>query len=195
MDKGTIREYFDRCAPAWDAGMQRCEEKISFILDQAGVREGADVLDVACGTGVLIPDYLKRKVRSVTAIDLSPEMVRLAREKFPREDVNILCGDVEDMAEERAFDCIVVYNAFPHFPDPERLIRKLSAMLRPSGTLTVAHGMSRAMVDLHHSGSAHSVSIGLMHEDRLADLFAKTLTVTVKISNDEMYQVTGRLDT
>lgn len=194
MDKRDIREYFDRCAPNWDADMVRCDGKIAFILDQAGVREGVDVLDVACGTGVLIPDYLKRKVRSVTAIDLSPEMVRLAREKFPREDVNILCGDVEDMAEERAFDCIMVYNAFPHFSEPERLIQKLSAMLRPGGTLTVAHGMSRAVIDRHHAGSAHSVSIGLMHEDSLAGIFAKTLTVTVKISNDEMYQVTGRLD-
>jgi hypothetical protein len=52
--------------------------------------------------------------------------------------------------------------------------------------------MSRAANDRHHEGSASKVSIGLMHEDALETLFAKHLTVTVKISNDRMYQVTGK---
>lgn len=51
-----------------------------------------DVLDVACGTGVLFPDNLKRCVESVTGIDISPEMARLAAEKFPQ--VQVICGDV-----------------------------------------------------------------------------------------------------
>lgn len=48
------------------------------------------VLDVACGTGVLIPDYLERGAAQVTAIDIAPEMVRIAREKFPQENVTVL---------------------------------------------------------------------------------------------------------
>ena len=86
----------------------------------------------------------------------------------------------------------MVYNAFPHFPEPEALIATLSNLLKPGGTLTVAHGMSRAAIDRHHEGSASKVSIGLMHEDALETLFAEHLTVTVKISNERMYQVTGR---
>jgi demethylmenaquinone methyltransferase/2-methoxy-6-polyprenyl-1,4-benzoquinol methylase len=86
----------------------------------------------------------------------------------------------------------VVYNAFPHFPDPEGLIATLSGLLAPGGTLTVAHGMSRAHIDSHHQGSASKVSIGLMHEDALAEIFARHLTVTTKISNDHMYQVAGK---
>lgn len=191
MDKREIREYFDRCAPDWDADMIRSDEKIAFILDNAEICRGKDVLDVACGTGVLIPDYLSRGVKSVTGIDISPEMVRLARGKFTQDNVEILCGDVEEMDGGRSFDCVMVYNAFPHFPDPEGLVRRLSSMLRPGGTLTVAHGMSRAQIDSHHSGSAHSVSQGLMHEDELAEIFSRYLRVSVKISNEGMYQVTG----
>lgn len=192
MNKQEIIRFFDRLAPQWDAEMVRSDDVIDTILDNAQVRPGAVVLDVGCGTGVLIPDYLKRNAASVTGVDISPEMVRIAREKFQQENVRFLNGDVEELDCGETYDVIMVYNAFPHFPDPERLIATLAGMLKPGGTLTVAHGMSRAAVDRHHAGAADSVSRGLMHEDELAEIFAGYLTVTVKISDERMYQVTGK---
>ena len=62
--------------------MIRSDRKISIILDNACVGAGSRVLDVACGTGVLTPDYLARDVASVTAVDISPEMIRRARDKL-----------------------------------------------------------------------------------------------------------------
>ena len=191
MNKNHIIEFFDRLAPQWDADMIRHDEVIGKILDGAGIEPGVDVLDVACGTGVLFPDYLARGVASLTAVDISPEMVKIARSKFPQ--VTVYCGDVETVDFGRKFDRIVVYNAFPHFPEPMQLVRTLSGMLKPGGTLTVAHGMSRAQIDGHHAGTASRVSIGLMHEDALAAVFRQYLHVTVKISDDRMYQVTGVL--
>lgn len=190
MNKQDVISFFDRLAPGWDADMIRSDSIIATILDHAGVKPGVSVLDVACGTGVLFPDYLARGVNDLTAIDISPEMAKIAAGKFPQ--VKVLCGDVETTEFGRKFDCIVVYNAFPHFPDPENLIRVLSAYLIPGGKLTVAHGMSRAAIDQHHEGAASKVSMGLMHEDDLAAIFAKHLTVTTKISDDRMYQVTGQ---
>ena len=191
MNKQDVVQLFDRLAPQWDADLIRHDDVIRNILDNAGVREGVDVLDVACGTGVLFPDYLARNVGSITAVDISPEMVKLARQKFPQ--VEVLCGDVETLQLDRKFDCIVVYNAFPHFPDPANLIKVLSGLLKPGGTLTVAHGMSREKIDGHHQGSASKVSVGLMHENKLEALFNRHLQVTVKISNSRMYQVAGEL--
>lgn len=191
MDKKDIITFFDRLAPQWDAEMIRSDTIIATILDNAGVRAGADVLDVACGTGVLFPDYLARNVASVTAVDISPEMVKIAQEKFPQ--VQVLCGDIEAMTLNRKFDCIMVYNAFPHFPDPKNLIRTLSGMLKPGGTLTIAHGMSRAQIDARHQGSASKVSVGLMHEDDLAAIMGRYLHVSVKLSDHRMYQVTGTM--
>jgi demethylmenaquinone methyltransferase/2-methoxy-6-polyprenyl-1,4-benzoquinol methylase len=189
MNKQDIIAFFDRLAPQWDADMIRSDEIIGKILDGAEIAAGDHVLDVACGTGVLFPDYASRKVASVTGIDISPEMARIAQEKFPWAAV--ICGDVEK-APLGMFDRIMVYNAFPHFPNPEKLIAVLSAHLKPSGTLTVAHGMSRAAIDRHHKGSASKVSMGLMHEDQLEKIFCKHLSVTVKISDETMYQVTGK---
>lgn len=190
MRKKDVVEFFDRMAPQWDADMIRHDDVIATILDNAGVKPGVRVLDVACGTGVLIPDYLARGVESVTGVDISPEMIRIAREKFSQDNVRFLCADVENAPLEE-YDVIMVYNAFPHFPEPEELIKSLVGHLAIGGMLTIAHGMSRAQIDHHHEGTASKVSCGLMSEHALAAMMRKYLDVTVKISDDRMYQVTG----
>lgn len=192
MDKETVRQFFDACAPDWDAGMLRSDEVIARILDGACVGEGSTVLDVACGTGVLFPDYLARGVKSVTAIDLSPEMARIARGKAEGLPIEVICGDAESYPFEKQFDCVMVYNAFPHFPEPKRTVGALAKWVRPGGTLTVAHGMSRAQLHAHHAGRAKGVSVGLLGCEELAALFALYFDVTVRISDEKMYQVTGR---
>ena len=189
MEKKDIAEFFDRCAPWWDSDMIRNEDVIAQILDNGGVKEGIHVLDVACGTGVLFPDYLKRGAASVTGIDISPEMAKIAAAKFP--EVKVICGDVETTEFERQFDAIMVYNAFPHFPDPAHLIEVLAKLTKPGGRLSVAHGMSRAALTDHHAGRASKVSIDLLHEKDLAALFEPYFDVDVMISNDHMYQVAG----
>ena len=189
MEKKDIAAFFDRCAPWWDDDMIRNEEIIATILDNGGITSGIDVLDVACGTGVLFPDYRKRGAASVTGIDISPEMAKIAAAKFP--DINVICGDVEQVTFDQKFDAVMVYNAFPHFPDPAKLIGVLAGLVKPGGRLSVAHGMSREKLLQHHSGRASKVSIDLLHEKELAALFAPYFDVDVVISNEQMYQVAG----
>ena len=192
MDIVTIKEYFDSCAPSWDEEMIRDDDIINLILDNANVCEGKEILDVACGTGVLFPDYIKRNVKSITAVDLSPEMIKICEEKFADDNITLICGDIEEITILKDFDCIMIYNAFPHFPHPETVIYNLSQMLSPGGTLTVAHGMSRAALDKHHSGSARHVSNSLMSEEELSSIMGQYLDITTVISDDRMYQVTGK---
>ena len=192
MNKQDVIEFFDRMAPSWDADMIENDEVIGKILDNAEIGPGQDVLDVACGTGVMFPYYLSRGVASVTGIDISPEMAKIAEEKFREEaNVRVLCGDVEEAVFERKFDRIVVYNAFPHFPKPKRLIRILAGLLKDDGRLTIAHGQSREAIDGHHKGSASKVSNGLMTADSLKKIFDPHFDVEVMISNRRMYQVSG----
>ena len=82
MQKSDVIEFFDRCAPTWDAGMIKNDTIIGKILDNAEVGPGMDVLDVACGTGVMFDYYLDRNVASVTGIDISPEMAKIAAAKY-----------------------------------------------------------------------------------------------------------------
>ena len=192
MDKKDIIAFFDRCAPTWDAEMIKSDVKIGKILDNAEVGPGMDVLDVACGTGVMFDYYLNRDVASITGIDISPQMAKIAQAKYEQEPkVQVICGDVEGYDFGRKFDRIVVYNAFPHFPYPKRLIKILAKLLKEDGRLTVAHGMSREDIDGHHSGSASKVSNGLMAAESLKRIFDAHFDVEVVISNRHMYQVSG----
>ncbi len=192
MNKQDVITFFDHYASTWDADMIRNESVINTILDNGGVTTDCTVLDVACGTGVLFPDYLQRNVKSVTAVDISPEMARIAAGKYPNSPIEVICGDIETLSLDQEFDCCMVYNAFPHFPDPKRLITVLSSHLKPDGILSVAHGMSREWINRHHEGRASKVSMGLLSEQELANIFSNYLEVTTVISSEEMYQVCGR---
>lgn len=192
ITKTDVIDFFDRHAETWDDELVRSDAKISRILDNAAVAKGRRVLDVACGTGVLMPDYIARGVASVTGVDISSEMIKRAKAKFPEENVHFICGDVETEDVGAEYDAIVIYNAFPHFPEPERLIARLASLLAPGGILTVAHGASRDTIDRHHHGAASRVSLGLLPASELAELFSRYLEVTTVISDDEMYQVAGK---
>ena len=192
MNKKDVIDFFNRCAPTWDAEMIKSDTIIGKILDNAEIGAGMHILDVACGTGVMFDYYLHRGAASVTGIDISPEMARIAAEKYSGNDlVQVLCGDVEEYPFDGQFDRIVVYNAFPHFPYPKRLIKILAGLLKEGGRLTVAHGMSREAIDNHHSGAASKVSNGLMTADSLKRIFDAHFDVEVVISNGYMYQVSG----
>ena len=192
MEKKDIIEFFDRCAPFWYADMIKSDRIIGKILDNAEVGPDMDILDVACGTGVLFDYYLERNVASITGIDIAPKMAQIAQSKYAdNPKVEVICGDVEEYAFSRKFDRVVVYNAFPHFPFPKRLIKVLAGLLKENGRLTVAHGMSRAAIDNHHNGAASKVSNGLMSAESLKKIFDAHFTVEVVISNDYMYQVSG----
>lgn len=189
MDKTSVEAFFDRAASSWDDEMIKDDLIIKTILDNAQVKEGNTVLDVACGTGVMVPYYLDRGAHP-TGIDLSKKMIEIAKKKF--NNVEFIWGDVEEL-NDRKFDRVVVYNAFPHFIDPEALVKHLATLLNKNGTLTIAHGMSRERINHHHEGVASSISNGLIKASELAKIMSKYLDVYVSIDDDRMYQVSGKL--
>lgn len=188
MNKEKIKEFFDGWADKWDEDMIRKEDIISIILDNAHIKENMNVLDVACGTGVLFEDYLRRGA-SVIGIDLSSEMVKVAKSKYP--DIKVICGDVEEVEFDKKFDVIHIYNAFPHFPSPSSLINHLSKYVKSHGYLAVSHSMSKEDLASHHKRASH-VSIDLLHEDDLASLMSTYFDIETVIANEYMYQVVGK---
>lgn len=188
MDKKEIIAFFDKLASGWDKTNTRNEEVIAEILEKGGIRKGIKVLDVACGTGVLFPDYQKIGA-DITGIDISENMVKTAREKFP--DVKIICGDATDFSFEEKFDAIMIYNAFPHFDEPEKLINNLAEALNSNGRLSIAHGISEKELAECHSGSARNISVPLVKKEVLADMLKPYLNVDITISDERMYMVSG----
>lgn len=191
MDKQKVTEFFDQLAPVWDENCSHSDETIVRILDNAGVKADDDVLDVACGTGVMIPSYLARGVRSVVGIDISEKMLEEAQRKFHSPYVRFLHADAETYPFEPGYDVCVVYNAFPHFPNPEALVQNLASALRPGGTLTIAHGSSRETINKGHMGAARAVSIHLPSDAEFRRLLEPFFNVTTFVSNDAMLQIVG----
>ena len=189
FDQQAVIRFFDSLAPGWDEAQILDHDVIERILDNAVVSAGNTVLDVASGTGVLVPWYLERKVSSVTAVDISPEMVNIGVKNHPEPEVKFICGDIETLSFDRKFDRVIVFNSFPHFAEPEGLIRRLSELMNPGGMLTIAHSMSREELDQHHAGAAHKVSVRLMPAEELSGIVGKYLEVKTTFDNNDMYQV------
>ena len=192
MDKQRIIDFFNAESVSWDENSNLNSEIIEVIFDGAKINGDVTVLDVACGTGVLIPEYLARGVKHITAIDISTGMIKKAKEKYlSYENVEFICADALEYNFDKKFDRIVIYDALPHFISPNKLIKRLSSLLNDGGILTVAHGASREKIQKFHDIHASDVSCALPSSNELSNIFSKYLDVIVNISNDKMYQVSG----
>lgn len=110
------------------------------LVKFANVRAGQNVLDVACGTGV-VAITAKRMGAHVRAIDLTPELLECAREnaKIANLEIEFREGDVEALPFGNGeFD--VVLSQFGHMfaPRPDVAISEMLRVLKPGGTIGFA---------------------------------------------------------
>ena len=192
IDEKEVIDFFNMLADSWDEDIEKDVNKINRILDAAKVSENVSVLDVACGTGVLIPDYLAKNVARVVAFDISPNMIATARSKFgDQTKVEFQCTDVTGLVLEEKVDSVMIYNAFPHFANPEEMIAQLAQKVRTGGRLTVAHDMGIEQLNAHHELRAMHVSVGLITTKEMAKLFEPYFEVICEVSEEDIYIVSG----
>jgi SAM-dependent methyltransferase len=107
------------------------------LVKHAGVRTGHRVLDVACGTGVVAITAARLGVR-VTGLDLTPELLKRARENAGIADVTVDWheGDAEQLPFGDA-DFDVVLSQFGHMfaPRPEVAVAEMLRVLKSGGTI------------------------------------------------------------
>jgi ubiquinone/menaquinone biosynthesis C-methylase UbiE len=101
--------------------------------------DGVDVLDVGCGTGSLAL-VLAEQGHTVTGVDLSPNMVELARRKLAGR-ATILLGDAAvPPVGDRRFDVVLCRHLLWALPDPAAALRRWTGLLRPGGQLVLIEG-------------------------------------------------------
>jgi 2-polyprenyl-6-hydroxyphenyl methylase/3-demethylubiquinone-9 3-methyltransferase len=119
-----------------------------FVVERASERlqlgttiAGARVLDVGCGGGLLC-EALARAGGKVTGIDLAPGMIEVAQLHAAEQgmDISYKVTPAEDLAaaEPGGFDVVTCMEMLEHVPDPERMVRTLSSLVRPGGALFVS---------------------------------------------------------
>ena len=191
MDK--VAQYFDERADEWEAsgGCERNRVQ-GAVLSLACVQEGDRVLDLGCGTGVMIPLYLEAKVASATGVDLSTRMVACAREKFQGvEGVDFIAADALDLDENHPYDAVVIYNAYPHFMDKPALVEKVYRLLKPGKRFVVAHGKGKDDINRHHQAVAAGVSSGLRAASVESELWRTRFDIEALVDTPEFYAFSG----
>ncbi len=105
------------------------------------VLAGARVLDVGCGGGLLSEAMAAQGAR-VTALDLAPELIEVARLHLLESglDVDYRLQSVESLADELpgSFDAITCMEMLEHVPDPGSVLRACAKLLKPGGRLLLS---------------------------------------------------------
>jgi SAM-dependent methyltransferase len=107
------------------------------LVRHAGIRAGASVLDVACGTGVVALTAARLGAR-VTGVDLTPELVARASENatLMRLEATFLEGDAEAIPlPDASFDVVVSQFGHMFAPRPDVVLKEMLRVLKPGGTL------------------------------------------------------------
>lgn len=133
--EGVEREYATedglvgrRAAYQWATGRDAPELAFQAVAELAPDR----VLEVGCGPGELAGRIQRELGASVVALDISPRMVHLARER----GVDARVGDAQDLPfPDTSFDCVVAAWMLYHVPDVSRALGEFARVLRPGGRL------------------------------------------------------------
>lgn len=129
-----IRDDFDRIAPYCDEGWNHNSHYHSFLLRQLAPKL-SHALDLGCGIGTFSRLLALRSVH-VLSLDLSPEMIRIARKRSA--DYPHIQYEVADVMNypmpEVHFDCIASIATLHHLP-LAAMLEKMKRALMPGGTI------------------------------------------------------------
>ena len=96
------------------------------------VRYGS-LLDVGCGTGFLFEQLKRHDAADYYGLDLSPEMLKAARNKFGNE-VSFTAGSSDELPfSDNSFDVVTCIQSFHHYPYPEKAMSEAYRVLKPGG--------------------------------------------------------------
>lgn len=149
--RGQIEDYFDRtAAAAWakltsDAPVGRIRTSVRAGRDRMRATllswlgedlRGKRILDAGCGTGALAVEAARRGAQ-VVAIDLSPTLVHLARERVPHDVAHLVefhSGDMLDPALGQ-FDHVVAMDSIIHYQTEDAVQALAQLAERTSGSI------------------------------------------------------------
>ena len=127
----------------WDpAGPQRPlhelnPARLGYVRDRVAIR-GARILDVGCGGG-LLSEAMAREGADVTALDLSPDLVEIAKlhllESGLKVDYRLQSVESLAAAAPASFDAITCMEMLEHVPDPGSILSACATLLKPGGRL------------------------------------------------------------
>ena len=137
-------DKFDDLAQRWwdPRGPQKAlhalnPARLGYVAERVQLRDAA-VLDVGCGGG-LLSEALAQAGAKVTAIDLAPNLLKVARLHGLESGIKVDYREmpVEALAEQApaSFDAITCMEMLEHVPEPASIIEACAKLLKPGGRL------------------------------------------------------------
>lgn len=164
------RAFFDSKAAGWRERSPLTQREIKSFLSVIPLKEGDRVLDVACGSGVLDGCLLSMGLR-VDAVDLSEKMIEKAKRNACNALVNYTVADFYAFSGGGMYDCLLAFDAYPHFPDKRLFAKKAFELLKENGTLWIFFDQGREEINRRHSDGAEEVSVPLESAEKEAEVF------------------------
>ena len=136
-----MSDFFEARLDGYDEHMmtaiESADEFYPFTARQLPDKEGCQILDLGCGTGLELKEYYALNPSAqVTGIDLSRGMLAELKRKFADKDITLIYGSYFDVPlDENAFDAAVSVESLHHFTKAEKvpLYAKLHAALKENG--------------------------------------------------------------
>lgn len=167
--KNAKSVFFDNLAMKWEEMFYRDSRQpaaLDALVRTYGIRPGWKVLDVGCGTGVVM-ERLSAAAGAdglVIGCDFSLPMLRCARDKR-RNNCRFLCSDAQHAAcKDAAFDCIVYFSCFPHFEDKYAALAEARRLLKPGACLIISHLLGSAEIACVHQRAGAVVAADVLPE-------------------------------
>ena len=182
-----MRAFFNDRAALWDKTANYDGDKLAAMLLLSDIEKDARILDACCGTGVLEPYLLEFEPKKIWAVDFAENMIAVAQNKLPHPRIEYRCADLFNITDIECDYC-VLYNAFPHFTNPKRLLTHLATLLRPGGRLTISHPQGKRA---DHSQSQPFITAPYLPAQGVVNLLKAQYRVDVMIDNNAMYLVSA----
>lgn len=158
-ERKRIGDYFTRAATTFDTFYDKKRSRFMQAVDQRfrsdiferyrltfeamDPLEGKTVLDIGCGSGPYLAEALKRGASHVVGVDLSEEMIRLARERLApvlaspgTGSSELLVAAFPEEAPEGVFDHAIAMGVMDYVADPAPFLAALPSRLRHSAILS-----------------------------------------------------------
>ncbi len=136
MYKNIISGNFSKSASSYDdhAEVQKeCARKLLTLIKR---KHFPRILEIGCGTGVYTHMLSKKYSDSeIVALDISDEMIKIAREKVPKEGIDFISADGEQIEVDGKFDLITSNASFQWFENLGTALRLFAGSLAEDGLL------------------------------------------------------------
>lgn len=193
MVNNDVKKYFDNLACKWDGYENKTDQMIINLLDLVDIKKGASILDVGCGTGRITNLLYQYSNNNVTAIDLSTNMINIAKEKYKdKKDINFICDDFVTHKFDKKFDYIIVYNAFPHFLNISDLNNAFINNLNENGKFAILHSLSRKELQSVHTNLHDNITRNLLSPTEEAKNFSKDFNILIAKEDSHSFVLIGQ---